>query len=109
MYTSLRFTLTLVILTLSYPLQIHAMPVTVQDTGVAPSMLVSISVTGGSYSGGQTALSGSAQAGIVNLLVNGKEMDGFCIDPFHLSTKTPTLYNVVDLADAPKFTQDKGA
>lgn len=73
---------------------LHAVPVTVQEISVSPAKVVNINVTG-FYSGG-------AYAGVVNLKVNGTEMDGFCIDPFHFSSSSPLQYEMVSLAEAPK-------
>jgi hypothetical protein len=66
----------------------------VQEISVSPAKVVNINVTG-FYSGG-------AYAGVVNLKVNGTEMDGFCIDPFHFSSSSPLQYEMVSLAEAPK-------
>jgi hypothetical protein len=71
-----------------------AIPVTVQDLGVSPGRTVAIEVDG--------FYSGQTHAGVVNLLVGGVEMDGFCIDPFHFSSSTPLQYNWVPLTQAPK-------
>ena len=71
-----------------------AISVTVQEVGVDPYKVVNISVpdfyTGGAY------------AGVVKLKVNGVAMDGFCIDPFHFSSSSALVFDVVPLANAPK-------
>lgn len=72
----------------------QAVPVTVQELSVSPAKVVNINVTG-FYTGG-------AYAGVVNLKVDGKEMDGFCIDPFHFSSNAQLQYEMVPLAEAPK-------
>jgi hypothetical protein len=77
-----------------FQLSLHAVPVTVQELSVSPAKVVNINVTG-FYSGG-------AYAGVVNLKVNGTEMDGFCIDPFHFSSGSPLQYEMVSLSEAPK-------
>lgn len=46
--------------------------------------------------------SGGAYAGVIKLLVDGKPMDGFCIDPFHFSSSQPLTYETLPLALAPK-------
>ncbi|HEX7859929.1 MAG TPA: hypothetical protein VF773_06375 [Verrucomicrobiae bacterium] len=74
--------------------RVGAVPVTVQELSVSPAQVAYINVTG-FYSGG-------AYAGIVNLKVNGVETDGFCIDPFHFSSRSSMQYEMVNLADAPK-------
>ena len=83
----------------------NATSVTVKELSVAPAKIVNINVTG-FYSGG-------AYAGIVNMLVDGVDTDGFCIDPFHFSSTSSLQYEKVSLADAPKdflptFTGDMG-
>jgi len=74
-------------------LAIHAQAIFVEDTGVSPSEIVTISVT--------NFYTGDVYAGINNLLVDGVAMQGFCIDPFHFSQSSPG-YNFAPLADAPK-------
>jgi hypothetical protein len=68
--------------------------VTVQEVTTQPYEIVQISVPG-FYTGG-------VYAGIAKLLVDGKPTDGFCIDPFHFSSTSPLLYDVVPLESAPK-------
>ncbi len=68
--------------------------VTVQELSVSPAEAVTVSVTN-FYTGG-------VLAGVNKLLVGNTPMDGFCIDPFHFSSTSPLLYNVVPLSLAPK-------
>ena len=69
--------------------------ITVAESGVSPTEIVSISVSG-FYSGG-------VYAGLNQLLINGSQtMNGFCIDPFHFSSSSSLPYTVVPLPDAPK-------
>src|SRR3954465_12163875 len=72
----------------------RANQVTVQEITTQPYQIVQISVPG-FYTGG-------VYAGIAKLLVDGKPTDGFCIDPFHFSSSSPLLYDVVPLSEAPK-------
>jgi hypothetical protein len=73
---------------------VKAMPVTVQETGISPYEIVSITVP--------IPYSGGVYAGVNQLLVNGVLKNGFCIDPFHFSLKGPQPYNTTDLRNAPK-------
>jgi hypothetical protein len=73
----------------------RANSVTVQEIGVNPNKVVSISVDsgiGGPY---------SVYAGVTRLLVNGVATPGFCIDPYQWSLPVPATYSVVDLTQAP--------
>ncbi len=74
--------------------QARANQVTVQELGVTPAQVATISVPN-FYSGG-------VLAGVNKLLVGGTVMDGFCIDPYHFSSTSPLLYTVVPLSMAPK-------
>jgi hypothetical protein len=74
---------------------LRANSVTVQEVGVNPNKIVSISVDSGI--GGPF----SVYAGVTRLLVNGVATTGFCIDPYQWSLPTPTSYNVVGLTEAP--------
>ena len=67
---------------------------TVQELGISPGVVATISVTG-FYTGG-------VYAGINKLVVDGVAMDGFCIDPFHLSLSSSPGYQFLPLASAPK-------
>jgi hypothetical protein len=71
-----------------------ATPITVQELTTSPYEIITINVPG-LYAGG-------AYAGIVKLLVDGKPMDGFCIDPYHFSSGSPLAYTEIPLASAPK-------
>ncbi len=73
---------------------LRANQVTVQELSVSPAETVTVSVTN-FYTGG-------ALAGVNKLLVGNTPMDGFCIDPFHFSSTSPLLYDVVPLSHAPK-------
>ena len=72
----------------------QATTVTVQELSTSPNKIVNIQVTG--------FYSGNAYAGVVNMLVDGVQNQGFCIDPFHFSSHNPLQYEVVPLAEAPK-------
>jgi hypothetical protein len=72
-----------------------ATPVTVEDLGVSPNEVVSISTSG---SGAE-----SVYAGVVNLRVNGELKPGFCIDPFHESLSGPQSYTLEPLSAGPKL------
>ena len=75
--------------------------VTVAESGVNPTEIVQVSITG--QQPGQITYSGGVYAGINQLLINGSQtVDGFCIDPFHFSSSSSLPYTVVDLANAPK-------
>src|SRR4051812_12917016 len=80
----------------------NALSVTVQEVGVSPYEIVNISVPYIPYTGG-------AYAGTVKLLVDGVARDGFCIDPFHFSSSSPLIYDVVPLENAPKAPGTMGA
>jgi hypothetical protein len=71
-----------------------ATPVTVEELSVSPYQVVSITTS--------TLGTFSAQAGTINLLVNGVATPGFCIDPFHFSVSGPQNYNTQTLSDGPK-------
>ncbi len=71
-----------------------AQAMTVQEIGVNPNEIVTISVTN-FYTGG-------VYAGINKLLVDQVPVDGFCIDPFHFSLSSSPGYRFVPLAVAPK-------
>ena len=72
----------------------EAISVTVKDLGVDPRQTVRIDVDG--------FYTGYTSAGVVNLLVGGVAMDGFCIDPYHFRSSSTLLYNWVALTQAPK-------
>jgi hypothetical protein len=74
-----------------------AVTVSVRELGTDPYKIVNIHSGPLNYNGG-------AYAGVVNLLVDGKPMDGFCIDPFHFSNPSTVTapYQVVPLSSAPK-------
>src|SRR5688572_28494146 len=72
----------------------QATTVTVQELSTNPNKIVNITV--------DQFYSGNAYAGVVNMLVDGVQTKGFCIDPFHFSSHSPLQYEVVPLADAPK-------
>jgi len=67
---------------------------TVQELGVSPGAVTKISVSG--------FYTGEVNAGIVNLVVDGVAMNGFCIDLFHFSLSSSSSYQFLPLADAPK-------
>ncbi len=67
---------------------------TVQELGVTPGVVATISVTG--------FYTGNVYAGINKLVVDGVAMDGFCIDPFHFSLSSSPGYQFLPLASAPK-------
>lgn len=67
---------------------------TVQDLGISPGSVATISVTG--------FYSGQVQAGINKLVVDGVAMNGFCIDPFHFSLSSSPGYRFLPLTAAPK-------
>jgi hypothetical protein len=68
--------------------------ITVQEVGVSPYETPTISCTGiGTV---------TVYAGVVNLVVDGSSMNGFCIDPFHFSVPSSTGYSYVPLTSAPK-------
>ena len=71
-----------------------ATAITVQEIGVSPTEIVTISVPG-FYTGG-------VYAGVNKLVVDGVAMDGFCIDPFHFSLASSPDYSFVSLVNAPK-------
>jgi hypothetical protein len=74
--------------------QADAVPVTVQDLGLGAHEEVQMtSSTLGTH---------WVYAGTINLLVDGIETQGFCIDPFHWSITGPQAYNTEPLANAPK-------
>lgn len=74
---------------------VYPVTVTVQDTGVAPSMNVGVSVAG-------SPQIDALKAGVVNLIVDGVAADAFCIDPFHRSNPGPLFYELVSVSDAPR-------
>ena len=86
-------TLAITLLLSSAPLA-QANQVMVQELQVNPNQIATISVPG--------FYTGSVYAGVNKLLVAGTPMDGFCIDPYHFSSTSPLLYNVVPLSLAPK-------
>ncbi|HEX4262943.1 MAG TPA: VPDSG-CTERM sorting domain-containing protein [Verrucomicrobiae bacterium] len=75
-------------------LQAAAVPVTVQEVGIGANEIVQIT---SSTLGNQTVY-----AGTINLLVNGKATQGFCIDPFHWSIPGPQAYDAEPLGAGPK-------
>jgi hypothetical protein len=83
-----------VLLALVAPAISQANTFTVQELGVTPGTVATISVTG-FYTGG-------VYAGINKLVVDGVAMDGFCIDPFHFSMSSSPGYQFLPLASAPK-------
>ena len=74
--------------------EVHAVPVTVREISVSPAKVASVEIkdfyTGGVY------------AGIVNMEVDGVATQGFCIDPFHFSSRSALQYEAIALEDAPK-------
>ena len=81
-------------LLLSGMCHLQATAVTVQEDGISPYEIVSITVP--------IPYSGGVYAGLNQLLVDGVLTNGFCIDPFHFSVSGPQPYYVVDLTSAPK-------
>ena len=91
---------------LGFGAQVQAVPATVKEISVSPARVVTVEMSG-FYSGG-------VYAGIVNMEVDGIGMQGFCIDPFHFSSRSALNYEMVALSDAPKaylphFTGNMGA
>ena len=82
-------------LTFLLPNVAYPVPVTVEDTGIASAMNVAVSVSGSSHIS-------ALKAGVVNLIVDGVAVDAFCIDPFHVSSPGPLLYEVVSVSEAPR-------
>lgn len=91
---------------------VHAAQITigsqvyVSEQSINPTEIVNVTIynPGG---GGSIFYSGAVYAGLNQLLVGqttsgGTVMNGFCIDPFHFSSTSPVLYNVVNLSAAPK-------
>lgn len=76
---------------------LRAAPVTVQENGSGPSKLVTIS---------SSTLGNNIQtdAGVLNLLLNGKAVFGFCIDPWHWSDSAPETYTTASLSGTTKAT-----
>ncbi len=74
---------------------LRATPVTVTELGIGANETVWIdsSTLGNNL---------HVYAGVVKLNVNGVNMDGFCIDPWHWSGTGPLSYNQESLAAAPK-------
>jgi len=70
------------------------LPVIVQEVNVDPGKIVKIEV--------ENFYTGYTYPGVINLLVDGKPMDGFCIDPYHFSSTSPLQYFAVPLSQAPK-------
>jgi hypothetical protein len=81
---------------LAAELCLRATPVTVQEVSVGPNEVVSINSS--------TLGNLSVYAGEINLLVNGKPTDSFCIDPWHLAISGPQKYNETSLANSPTAT-----
>jgi hypothetical protein len=77
----------------------NANQVTVQELTTSPAQTPSVKITNPD---GTLFYQGGVYAGIAKLLVDGKPTDGFCIDPFHYSSSSPLLYDVVPLESAPK-------
>lgn len=73
----------------------------VEDTGITPGEMVNISVSG--------FYTGEAMAGVNNLVVNGVQTDGFCIDPYHFSVSSSPGYSYRSLSEAPKLPGTMGA
>lgn len=80
----------------------HATPITVQELGIGANETVFInsSTLGNNL---------HVYAGVVDLKVNGKSMQGFCIDPFHWSSSSPLTYNLEPLAAGPKNPTGSGS
>lgn len=75
---------------------LRANQVTVQELAFDPGVqIANVSIPYLSYNGG-------VYAGVNHLLVSGTVIDGFCVDPFHWSSASPLLYDVVPLNQAPK-------
>ncbi len=74
---------------------LNASPVTVQELGVGANQVVEID---------SSTLGNNlwVYAGIIDLSVNGKLTDGFCIDPYHWSASGVLNYNTEPLGTAPK-------
>src|SRR5215210_7618695 len=71
----------------------HAL--TVEELGVSPGQMASISVTG--------VYTGDVYVGILKLLVDGVATDAFCIDPYHFSLSSSSDYQFRSLMDGPKL------
>ena len=96
MKTSITFLAGVTALLLLGATSLRANQVMVQELAFSPgTQVANVSVPYLSYSGG-------VYAGINHLLVGGTAMNGFCIDPFHWSSSSSLLYNVVPLNQAPK-------
>jgi len=67
---------------------------TLQELGISPGAVTQVSVSG--------FYTGEVEAGIVNLVVDGVAMNGFCIDPFHFALSSSSGYQFLPLANAPK-------
>jgi hypothetical protein len=73
---------------------IGAYALTVQELGINPYETPTITCSGiGTV---------TVYAGINRLAVDGLPMNGFCIDPFHLSVSSSPGYQYVPLTSAPK-------
>jgi len=81
---------------------LKATPVTVQEVGIGPNQVVSIT---SSLLGGPV----SVYAGVVKLKVDGTAMNGFCIDPWHWSVSSPLAYDLRPLAQAPAWPAPMGS
>lgn len=68
--------------------------VMVKEVSVSPAQIVAVQI--------DNFYTGNVYAGIVNLQVDGIATQGFCIDPFHFSSKSTLPYDLIALADAPK-------
>jgi hypothetical protein len=77
----------------------NATQVTVQELTTSPAQTPSVKITNPD---GTLFYQGGVYAGIAKLLVDGKPTDGFCIDPYHFSSSSPLLYDVIPLENAPK-------
>jgi len=88
---TVKYTFPLLILTL---LAAQARAFVVDELEVTPGVLVNISIA--------DFYSGPAYAGTHKLVVNGKAIDGFCIDPFHFSLSSSPGYEFYSLAAGPK-------
>lgn len=84
--------LALVVIGLAY--QSPAVPVTVQEGGMGPNEVVELTSS--------TLGTVWAYAGTIDIIVNGKPTDGYCIDPFHWGIAAPEPYNTEALGNGPK-------
>ncbi|HKB91759.1 MAG TPA: hypothetical protein VKC60_14680 [Opitutaceae bacterium] len=85
-------------------LSLKASPVTVQELGIDPDEYKVVDITSTNIGGPV-----SVYAGLIDLSVDGKATEGFCIDPFHWSIAGPQSYQLVPLSAAPKPPGPMGA